>query len=266
MFSEDEVAYIALHIGAAIERFSSNNRKMKRVMLVCGSGHATIRMIEAQLNSTFKDRMIITQRLSYNEFLNNSLENIDFIVSTVPIKDEVSVPVVHIELPLLISSFEKIEEYISDSIVPFNLEKYFDENLFLSNHKADSKNDIIEFLVGKLYQQGLVDGDFLESVLQRENLASTLMDDMIAIPHPLTARSSQTKIAVAILDKPVEWSDNQTAQIILLLAIAESDRNHLEFLYEAFVDITSNPKIQSQIIKVQTLDHFLNILHNAKKI
>lgn len=35
---EHEVAFIALHIGVALERMKNKNKKIKRVILVCASG------------------------------------------------------------------------------------------------------------------------------------------------------------------------------------------------------------------------------------
>lgn len=265
MFSEDEVAYIALHIGAAIERFSAKNRQKRRIMLVCGSGHATTRMIEAQLNSLFDDTMNITAKLSYNEFLTHSLNNVDLVLTTVPLMGEIDIPNIFIELPIQSTTIERIHEHLSEPALEFDLGQYFDPDLFLIQHKTTSKEAVITDLINKLNEKGLVDEQFQDSVMQRENLASTLMDSMIAIPHPMNASSIETKIAVALLDKPVIWTNNQTAQIILLLAIAEEDRNQLENLYGAFVDITNNTKVQSQILKVTCLEEFLEILHTSKQ-
>lgn len=50
MLTEDEIGYISLHIGAAIERCFSGTLERKNVILVCASGQATTRMLEARLN------------------------------------------------------------------------------------------------------------------------------------------------------------------------------------------------------------------------
>lgn len=57
ILTEDEVGYVSLHIGAAIERCFSGSLQNKSVILVCGSGQATTRMLEARLNVFFKDKI-----------------------------------------------------------------------------------------------------------------------------------------------------------------------------------------------------------------
>lgn len=90
--TEDEIGYISLHIGAAIERCFTSMYQKKRVVLVCGSGIATTRMLEARLQTFFNSKIVIVNKISYAEFMHYDFANIDFVISTIPIQSD-NIPV-----------------------------------------------------------------------------------------------------------------------------------------------------------------------------
>ena len=91
VLKEEDVGYVSIYIGAAIERCYYKSPKKKNVILVCGSGHATTRMLEARLNVVFPDKINIVKCVSYNEYSNYTKENvkdIDFVITTVVLKKQ----------------------------------------------------------------------------------------------------------------------------------------------------------------------------------
>lgn len=68
-----------------------------------------------------------------------------------------------------------------------------------------NKTAILEEMVDSLRQQNIVGEGFLQSVLEREKLGSTVLGTGIAIPHPLGLMAKETKIVIRILDKPIKW-------------------------------------------------------------
>ena len=59
--TEDEIGYVSLHIGASIERLFQASVKPKNVVLVCGSGYGSSRLLEVQLNRVFHDKINIIE-------------------------------------------------------------------------------------------------------------------------------------------------------------------------------------------------------------
>ena len=49
--SEDEVGYITIHFGAALERINYQEKKKARVAIVCSSGVGTTNLLEVRLNN-----------------------------------------------------------------------------------------------------------------------------------------------------------------------------------------------------------------------
>ena len=97
--TEDEIGYISLHIGAAIERCFTSMYQKKRVVLVCGSGIATTRMLEARLQTFFNSKIVIVNKISYAEFMHYDFANIDFVISTIPIQSD-NIPVEIVDFTL----------------------------------------------------------------------------------------------------------------------------------------------------------------------
>ncbi|HAB97469.1 MAG TPA: transcriptional antiterminator, partial [Enterococcus sp.] len=68
---------------------------------------------------------------------------------------------------------------------------------------------------------------FRQSVIEREQLQSTYLDNGFAIPHGNPNYVEETAISILLLDQPVEWG-NQKADIIILLMIREDETQKVE--------------------------------------
>ncbi len=265
ILTEDEVGYISLHIGAAIERCFSGTIERKSVILVCGSGQATTRMLEARLNVFFNDKIKICRRASYNEFISytpRELKNIDFIVSTIPLKSDI-IPTITVDFSLRNSDIESISRFISEisQDKAKKVDRFFDKRLFNMSGNFKNKNELIENLCNMLGHEGYVEADFINGVMERESLANTNMNEVFALPHPMEVCANKTKVAVAILDKPIVWNGSDTVQIVFLLAIKHGDQQDIEHLYDIFIEIVNNPKLQQEILHSQNYEEFLNSLY-----
>ena len=264
ILTEDEVGYVSLHIGAAIERCFSGSLQNKSVILVCGSGQATTRMLEARLNVFFKDKITIVRKASYNEFINytkRELLNIDFVISTIPLKSE-HIPTITVDFALNNQDIEAISKFLTS--ISLNKmkksNKFFDKNLFIHLDGIDSKESLLKQMYQLMEKQNIVDSNYFDCVMERENLAKTNMNEVFALPHPMRLCAKDTKVAVAIIDKPLTWYQQDTVQIIFLLAIKQGDQQDIEHLYDIFIEIVNNAKLQQSIIHSYNYDNFINNL------
>lgn len=268
-FTDDELGYIALHIGASIERCFSGSLKKKYVYLVCGSGQATTRMLEARLNNVFGDKIFIVSRLSYHEFItlkNEDFNGIDFVISTIPLESTYS-PAITVDFSLPQNDIETVSHFIAsiNQGKSKKIQKFFSPSLFIHESTSISKNKLLEKMNNMLIQEGIVDENFLASVYEREDLSNTNMNEVFALPHPLDVIALKTKVAVAILDEPIVWNKDKTIKIVFLLAIKKGDTTDMEHLYDLFIEVVNNPKLQQGIIHsltynqfIETLDEYIN--------
>lgn len=267
VLTEDEVGYVSLHIGAAIERCFSGNLQSKSVILVCGSGQATIRMLEARLNIFFKDKITIVRRTSYHEFINytkRELLNIDFVISTIPL-DSSLIPTITVDFALNNQDIEAVSKFLTS--ISLNKmkksNKFFSQDLFFYYDEVKSKEILLEDICNKMLSLDIVDTDYFNCVMERENIAKTNMNDVFALPHPMRLCAKETKVAIAIINKPLLWNDTDTVQIVFLLAIKQGEQQDIEHLYDIFIEIVNNTKLQQRIIHTNTFDTFINVLEDS---
>lgn len=265
--NDDEVGYVSLHIGAAIERCFSGTLQKKNVILVCGSGQATTRMLEARLNIFFNNKISIVRKASYNEYTNYSsreLKNVDFVISTIPLKKGI-IPSITVDFSLKNNDIEAISKFI----VSISKDKerktsrFFDKNLFIKMPTIKNKEQVIKTLCASLEANNYIDSNFYNSVMLRESLAHTNMNEVFALPHPMDLCARETKVSVLILDKPVLWNGKESVQIIFLLAIKKGDQKYIEHLYDIFIEIVNNPKLQQEIIHSDSFDTFLHSINKC---
>lgn len=264
VLNEEDVGYVSVHIGAAIERYFAKRLEKKNVILVCGSGQATIRMLEARLNLYFSDKINIVRCISYNEYNNyrgKDFNRIDFVISTVPLESKI-VPSITVNFALKNKDVESISRFINRINVKKEQKEsaFFDEELFFRFHEVSNKESLIRILCDKLKEKGIVEDEFIDSVLEREELGNTNMNDVFALAHPMKLCARETKVAVAILDQPILWGQEETVKIVFLLAIKQGVQKDIEHLYDSFIKIVNDSKLQQKIIHSKDYNDFISTM------
>ena len=262
-FTEDEIGYVSLHIGAAIERYFDKNINCKKVVIVCGSGYGTSRLLETRLNKVFRDKLNIIECLSYNQYLVNDLSDIDLIISTIPLENE-KYPVILVDFALINKDIEGISKALTDEPIISNkvLSEYFDCNLFLKAPKVSTKEELLNLMCDSLNDNEIILPSYRESVFYRETLSSTNIDDFLAIPHPMELSAISTKICIAILDEPILWSKDTSVSLIFMIAINKNDYFEMDKIYDIFLKIINNDDLKHSILNCNSYEKFLNLLQS----
>ncbi|NEZ47592.1 transcription antiterminator [Clostridium niameyense] len=81
--SEHEISYIVLHYGAALRLYEQRKSKKARVIIVCGTGIGTSKMIAASIFQKFQVEIIGTY--ASRNINKNILKTCDYIISTIDI-------------------------------------------------------------------------------------------------------------------------------------------------------------------------------------
>lgn len=116
---ESEAAYIAMHLGSAVERKRKPEQKF-RAAVACTSGIGASRLLASRLNKEFKN-IEVTSLISTLDFDNQEIEsmNLDLIISTVAIPES-KLPVIVVN-PLL---NEKQQQEINDFLLNHQAKKH----------------------------------------------------------------------------------------------------------------------------------------------
>lgn len=266
-FNDDEIGYITLHIGAAIERyFNSQGFSRQKVLIIYSYGFSEASFLISRLSILFKDILEIVGHYPSHQLTLDNLRNADFIISTVPLKVDISIPVVLVDILLRPKDIENISKvFTRKTEKPIsNFINLFSQNLFMVSQSTD-KDEIIHKMCAMLYEDGHIFREYEQSLMEREEKISTAMGNILAIPHPMGIYSHQSRIAVCLLDKPVKWSKDSTVQIVFMLAISDDHHNDMQALYDIFVSIINDSHIQHSILKSRNLQEFLLVLMNELK-
>lgn len=230
--SEEEIGYIALHLGAAIER----QKKRIRVLVVCTSGMGTSQFLAVKLENHFKE-IEIKQVISSIALKEYCLDDIDIVISTVPLTAKR--PVLFISPLLTQSDVFKVSSYI-DSLNKQPVNSIINDDIIQFDIQYGDKEDAIHNMCLKLIEQGFVKDDFEKSVMRRENIHSTEIGKGVAIPHGFPESVFRSQIAVAILKKPIKW-ESEYVDIIFLIALSDLDvLNSVETLKNLYKGVDSD--------------------------
>ncbi|MBE7719363.1 MAG: BglG family transcription antiterminator [Lacrimispora celerecrescens] len=239
--SQDEVAFIALHIGGEIERQKNNNPKV-RVVLLCPSYMNIESRLYNELLINFSNDINIVASVRDSHQLEEL--NYDLLISTVRIKVPAACETAVIS-PFMTSGDKlEIQEKIENSLnnkknkmLTRHFNDYFEKELFFVSNRPLDKMEVIDILVGNLYEKEYVRRDYREHVLMRERAACTAFGK-IAIPHSVEMNAYKTCASVMISGKGIRW-ENQIVYVVLMIAINKLDNHVFKELYESLVIIFS---------------------------
>lgn len=254
---ENEIGYIALHFGAAIER-SRLQTKPKRCLIVCTTGLGSSQLLLYKMKAKFGNQLTIIGATELHNLSQYSKENIDFIVSTVPLPDSIDIPHLVIDTLLGDDELETIEEMMGNTKKSI-IERYLAQDLIYLNLALSTPEEVINYLGTELIQKGYTEEGIIESVMEREQAASTSYGNLVAIPHPLEPKSNRTFWTLATLKEPIDWGGNQV-QFICLLHVADESKENLEPMYNNLIRFVDDRRIIEAILATTSIQNVLKII------
>lgn len=171
--NEDEIAFIALHFKGALDRNKNNKKESKNVILICGYGYGTSKLLEQQLKDRYNINILDIIPLNQIKNIDFS-KNIDLIITTLgKLELETNIPIVTIN-PIL----KNKDITLLDS---FNLPKYSNRtslSLIMKtiNTYCDIKNkdeligNLKTILEGKIIDDLEIKGKKLSDFLNVDNI------------------------------------------------------------------------------------------------
>lgn len=100
--NHDEIGYLTIHFGAAIERERHSGIIKPKVAIVCDTGLGTSELLSVQIQSMFHVDIVATISKRRLQSLLET-EDIDIIISTIPIDGDISTKIIYVE-PILTQS------------------------------------------------------------------------------------------------------------------------------------------------------------------
>lgn len=209
--SDDELGYITMYICAALER-SKTISKVRNILIVCSSGFATGRLLEARIHNNFDVNIAgVTSMHKIDKYLKD--ENIELIISTIKIEENYKVPTVVISPIFSENDINILTEllYYKPKIENKNLAKdilkIINDNCTIKNQdklikdlheilKIETKKGIKlnEYLKASDIQLNLVATDWIEAIrlsaeplLEKQAISKEYVDSIIENVNKLGA-------------------------------------------------------------------------------
>lgn len=265
IISENEISFIALHLGSAYER--ANLRRKYRCLLICPHNQTVKDLCIQKIVNRFQDRMEIVGCMSYFEESLIREKNLDLILTTQPVAHaldiettEISMFFAHTDEAAVFQTLNRLDQIRYRNNFQFFILNLIREEFFTANVAVEEPEKIISDMCDKLYARGYVKENFKEGVLKRERLSPTSFFHGFAIPHNMSHQETiHSAISTAILKQPVQWGSYEV-RFVLLLAITEENRNFLKIFFDWLDDIVSNPEKFARLLEVQDYQSFVNTL------
>ncbi|EZL64270.1 PTS system mannitol (cryptic)-specific IIA component [Streptococcus pyogenes ABC020014897] len=213
--SDDEWAYISLHLMATIERYS--NRHKLRVLVVCATGYGSAMMLKNRLEKEFEGRLRIVDVISYYEITEERLKTVDLIISSISLANLMFLtPVITVSVFLSNQDIETIRQFIGEQegikkevSLPSQmslakaeqlLTGVFSPNRFLYLDEKISKEDLLLRMIACLDEAGTETfvEDFYHQMVLRENYSPVIYGEVLAFPHPANPMTYSEQVVVAI--------------------------------------------------------------------
>ena len=146
-----------------------------------------------------------------------------------------------------------------------DLTTYFDEQLFLSDLKATTKDELLKEIVDQFVNiKYLKNSDIvLEMLRQREVLGSTGIGKGVAIPHGRSTSASDIMIAFGKSKNGVEYDsiDCKPVNLVFMIIAPPQDENnrYLPILGKMVV-ILSKTKNRNKLMAAESFDEFIDVI------
>ena len=246
-FNEDEIAFLTMYFQAAIERARMN----RKILVVCQMGIATSELLVNRIKSVLPS-LDTLEVASVPEMEHINLNQFDLIIST--IKIEVPNQKVILVSPFL--SGNDIEKIRNSGYRPskFNqlvnlskghhLRRFVQPEFICLDTNYSSKEELITSVGNELISKNYVQSEFIESVIEREDLGGTDLPSGTSVPHGNSLYVNHTVVVVIKNKKKFKWN-NYYVDLIFLICIAKKDtfqiRNILSDIYNI---IDSNDQLK----------------------
>lgn len=253
--SENEIGFLVLHIGVGLERhYNIGYQRHPQAMLVCDTGNSTLRMIEAQISRKFP-QIVVTRVISLRDY--EQIEHIDedFIISNARLVERNKPVVVLSPFPTEYQMEQLGKLVLVDRTRPYMLEKFFDRQHFMILDEPMTQAQLFRKICTQLEGEGYVDEAFYPSVVEREEIVSTMLGEGIALPHSLGLLAKKTVVITVLSRQGIKWGEGETAHVIFLLAISKADYEEAMAIYDLFVTFVRE-RSMSRLLTSRNFDSF----------
>jgi lichenan operon transcriptional antiterminator len=253
--NDDEIAYLAMHLGAQLERTRARG-EVVRVAVVAPEYHdARARLVE-RLRERLGDEVEVAVRdpAGLDADAAGTAVDADLVVAVLPPRTPLPHVVIVSPLPTE-ADLERVRAEVARlrrgrrrARLASTLSRTIGPELFVRGVDGREREDVIRLLGDRLIDAGVIDLEYVRGALERERMSSTAFTDLLAVPHAMTMSASRSAIAIAIDEHPIEWG-GANVHVVALIAFAEDGRAEFQAVFDQFVEAFSDPENVRRLVR-----------------
>ena len=129
-----------------------------------------------------------------------------------------------------------------------------------------TKAELLNTIVGKLVENKYAPEDFLASILEREELGQTNLNNILAIPHPMSLMAFKSVVPEAVIPDGIDWGDCHLVKFVFLFSITKQDYANTEYIYDLLLELMDQIDKQEQILSHPCFYHFMSVIENLTAV
>lgn len=261
--NDDEIAYIAFHLGSTLETQKQLTNKVKAI-LYCPSYYDIDKRVTLFLDQRFEADLLVTNVVTDESNLAH-LAGAELLISTVPVNSIPNMPEYRISVfpsehdaAALRRLIDHIQRDKRRAALRRNLESLITSELFEVNDSLTERDEVIAHMARRMNELGYTQPEYEDQVRERERLSSTAFTNF-AIPHPVRLCSERSGISVLVSPTPVLWGETRVS-LVVMLAFCRSDRALFYEVFDPLVSVLSNPEQVRDLSRIHNYEDFITKL------
>lgn len=258
---EDEIAFLALHIGTFVEHLYSTQRKIHALLLYPGYYYDGMDLLH-RIARTFEDSLDLQELVTSTDDL-SAHPDCTLLISTVP----VSVPVDTVQIgnffdtgdaATLAVQIHQARQTQLHNTLRARLPSLFSPVLFWYAPSFIDREDAIRTMADTLEKLGYVPAGYSRDVAAREAISATAAET-IAFPHAFEFNALRTAVAVSVCPHPLRWDSNRV-HLVLMMAVRKDDQPLFQDFLHLLGELPTQPHRLRALRSARTCDAFVSAL------
>lgn len=256
----DEITYLALHIGSAIDRNFEKTRYALKVIIVCASGVGTSQLLKGKIENYYPE-LKVYDTFSVYDIEDNYFEEhgINLAITTIPISD-FPIPVIHVTPFLNRNDRKKLNEHliaerekaIESGLTPGpKLNELLTPELISWDVSVSDWQEAISTSTQLLISKGIVTENYTKAIKEKIKKHGPYMviDEGIAMPHAKpTDGVNRPGFSFVKLKTPVSFGHTRHDPVSIIICLATMDAHiHLNALRQLTLLLQDEEKMNQMI-------------------
>ncbi|MFT8694702.1 PTS sugar transporter subunit IIA, partial [Liquorilactobacillus satsumensis] len=127
-----------------------------------------------------------------------------------------------------------------------------------------SKLNFLKYATQILEKMHIADRQFLNELLERENMSTTAFPTGVVIPHSMHMNALKTKILIVKFEKPVIWG-GQRIKFAFVVAQNTKDAQIFNDFFQQLVEVLSDIYNVDMLYNSESSDELLNKIYQFMK-